>query len=120
VAQRLVRRLCTECRVESAPDQLEQRMLRCEADAVLYAPLGCKHCYFTGYRGRIALIEIVRWTRELGELLSAGATLGELQKVATQQGFIELADVAVRRILAGDTTLEEAARVIDLTERAHG
>jgi type IV pilus assembly protein PilB len=120
VAQRLVRRLCTECRVPSAPDQLEQRMLRCESDAVLYAPLGCKHCYFTGYRGRIALIEIVRWTRELDELLSSGATLGELQKVATGQGFIELAEVAVRRILAGDTTLEEAARVIDLTERAHG
>ncbi len=120
VAQRLVRKLCTECRVESAPDQLEQRLLRCEPDTVLYAALGCKHCYFTGYRGRIALIEIVRWTRELDELMSAGATLGELQRVATEQGFIELAEVATRRVLAGDTTLEEAARVIDLTERAHG
>jgi type IV pilus assembly protein PilB len=117
VAQRLVRKLCTECRVESAPDDLEQKLLGCDADAPLFRALGCEHCYFTGYKGRMALIEIVRWTRELDELLSAGASLGELHRAATEQGFIELADVATSRILAGDTTLEEAARVVDLTER---
>jgi type II secretory ATPase GspE/PulE/Tfp pilus assembly ATPase PilB-like protein len=118
VAQRLVRKLCTECRVESAPDPLEQRLLGCAADTVLYRSLGCPHCYFTGYRGRTALIEIVRWSRELDEVLSSGATLGELQKVATAQGLVELAEIATRRVLQGETTLEEAARVVDLTERA--
>jgi type IV pilus assembly protein PilB len=119
VAQRLVRKLCTECRVESAPDELEQRLLRCAQDTVLYRALGCQHCYFSGYKGRMSLIEIVRWTRELDELLASGATLGEMQKVAVEQGFVELAEVATRRVLSGETTLEEAARVIDLTERAH-
>jgi type II secretory ATPase GspE/PulE/Tfp pilus assembly ATPase PilB-like protein len=118
VAQRLVRRLCTECRIEAAPDELEQRLLRCDASAVLYRTVGCPHCNLTGYKGRMSLIEIVRWTRELDEVLASGATLGEMHRVAVEQGFIELAEVATRRVLAGDTTLEEAARVIDLTERA--
>jgi type II secretory ATPase GspE/PulE/Tfp pilus assembly ATPase PilB-like protein len=119
VAQRLVRKLCMECRMESAPDELEQRLLRCDASAVLFRTVGCQRCNFSGYKGRMSLIEIVRWTRELDEVLASGATLGEMQKVAVEQGFIELAEVATRRVLAGDTTLEEAARVIDLTERAH-
>jgi len=83
----------------------------------LYRALGCEHCHFTGYKGRVALIEIVRWTRELDELLAAGASLGEFHRVAKEQGFVELADIAVRRVLDGMTTLEEAARVVDLTER---
>ena len=117
VAQRLVRRLCTQCRVESEPDSIEQRLLGCDESVTLYRALGCEHCHFTGYKGRVALIEIVRWTRELDELLAAGASLGEFHRVAKEQGFVELADIAVRRVLDGMTTLEEAARVVDLTER---
>jgi general secretion pathway protein E/type IV pilus assembly protein PilB len=117
VAQRLVRRLCTQCRVESAPDEMEQRLLRCAPGAVLHRALGCEHCHFTGYKGRIALIEIVRWTPELDEQLAARASLGELHRCATEQGYVELADIAIRRILDGITTLEETARVVDLTER---
>ena len=119
LAQRLVRRLCLACRVESVPDSIEQRLLGCEPDARLYRAAGCTHCSFTGYKGRFALIEIVRWTRELDELLAARASLGELGALAKEQGFVELADIAVRRILAGFTTLEEAARVIDLTDRVN-
>jgi type II secretory ATPase GspE/PulE/Tfp pilus assembly ATPase PilB-like protein len=117
VGQRLVRRLCTECRIESEPDELEQRLLGCNAGTVLHRALGCENCHFTGYKGRVALIEIVRWTRELDELLSTGATLGDLHRSAKAQGYVELADIAIRRILDGVTTLEEAARVVDLTER---
>ena len=112
-----MRRLCTQCRVESQPEDVEQRLLGCAADATLYRAFGCEECHFTGYRGRIALIEIVRWSRELDELLSSRASLGELTRLAQEQGFVELADIAVRRILDGVTTLEEAARVVDLTER---
>jgi type IV pilus assembly protein PilB len=117
VAQRLVRRLCTNCRVESEPDEIEQRLLRCEPGTILHRALGCETCHFSGYKGRVALIEIVRWTRELDELLSAGASQGELYRAARAAGYIELADIAIRRILDGITTLEEVARVVDLTER---
>jgi type II secretory ATPase GspE/PulE/Tfp pilus assembly ATPase PilB-like protein len=119
LAQRLVRRLCVACRVESTPDSIEQRLLGCEADAKLYRATGCASCYFTGYKGRLALIEIVRWSRELDELLGARASLGEFTRVAREQGFVELADIAIRHVLEGITTLEEAARVVDLTDRVH-
>ena len=117
VAQRLVRRLCASCRTESEPDDIERRLLDCEPGTTIYRPLGCQDCSFTGYRGRLALMEILRWTPDLDEMLAADASLGDLRRAARDQGHVELADVAIRRILDGVTTLEEAARVIDLTER---
>jgi type II secretory ATPase GspE/PulE/Tfp pilus assembly ATPase PilB-like protein len=117
LAQRLVRRLCTACRIESSPDGIEQRLLGCESDAKLYRAAGCATCDFTGYKGRVPLIEIVRWSQELDELLNARASIREFTRVAKEQGFIELADIAIRRVLDGVTTLEEAARVVDLTDR---
>jgi general secretion pathway protein E/type IV pilus assembly protein PilB len=119
LAQRLVRRLCTHCRVESTPDSIEQRLLGCEPDTKLYRAVGCERCHHTGYKGRLPLIEIVRWSRELDELLGTRASIGEFTRVAKEQGFVELADIAIRHILEGITTLEEAARVVDLTDRVH-
>jgi type IV pilus assembly protein PilB len=117
IAQRLVRRLCMDCRVESVADEIEIKLLGCEPDTVLYRPLGCDKCQLTGYRGRIPLLEVLRWNNELDQLLASQASLSELRRVAAEQGHVELAEIAVRRILGGVTTLEEAARVIDLTER---
>jgi type IV pilus assembly protein PilB len=119
LAQRLVRRLCEACRVESTPDSIEQRLLGCEPDVKLHRAAGCPRCGFTGYKGRVPLIEIVRWSHELDELLSSRASIREFTRVAKEQGFVELADIAIRRILDGITTLEEAARVVDLTDRVH-
>ncbi|MEO8313678.1 MAG: ATPase, T2SS/T4P/T4SS family [Pseudomonadota bacterium] len=117
VAQRLVRRLCLACRVESVPDTIEQQLLGCEPDITIYRAAGCLKCGNSGYKGRMALIEIVRWSRELDELLAARASIGDLGRLAKAQGFVDLADIAVSRILQGMTTLEEAARVVDLTDR---
>jgi type II secretory ATPase GspE/PulE/Tfp pilus assembly ATPase PilB-like protein len=117
VAQRLVRRLCTSCRIESEPDDIELRLLGCAPGTPIFRPLGCEQCHFTGYSGRIALLEVLRWTNELDEMLARHAPLGELRRMAIEHGHMELADIAVRRILDGVTTLEEAARVIDLTGR---
>jgi type IV pilus assembly protein PilB len=117
IAQRLVRRLCMDCRVESVADDIEIKLLGCEPDTVLYRPLGCDKCQLTGYRGRIPLLEVLRWNNELDQQLAAQASLSDLRRVAAEQGHVELAEIAVRRILGGFTTLEEAARVIDLTER---
>jgi general secretion pathway protein E/type IV pilus assembly protein PilB len=116
VAQRLVRRLCGACRVPSVPDETEARLLG-GGDLQIYRALGCDECGYTGYRGRVALIEIVRWNRDLDERLSARASLGELLCCAAQHGFTDLAEVALRRVRDGTTTIEEAARVVDLTER---
>ncbi len=117
VGQRLVRSLCTDCRVPGEPDELEASLLGDVRDATLYRPLGCEACDYTGYRGRTALVEVVRWNVELDELLAARASLGELYRAVRAQGFVDLAEAALRRVRAGVTTIEEAARVVDLTER---
>ncbi len=117
VAQRLVRTLCTECRLPSDPDPVEAKLLGLAEDATLFRATGCTQCEWTGYRGRVALIEIIRWNRELDELLASRASLGDLYRAVRAQGFVDLAESALRRVRAGITTLEEAARVVDLTER---
>ena len=83
----------------------------------MFRDTGCAQCDWTGYRGRVALIEIIRWNRELDELLASRASLGDLYRAVRGQGFVDLAEAALRRVRAGITTLEEAARVVDLTER---
>jgi type IV pilus assembly protein PilB len=117
VGQRLVRSLCTDCRVPGEPDELEASLLGNAREATLFRPLGCEACGYTGYRGRTALVEVVRWNAELDELLAARASLGELYRAVRAQGFVDLAEAALRRVRAGITTIEEAARVVDLTER---
>jgi type II secretory ATPase GspE/PulE/Tfp pilus assembly ATPase PilB-like protein len=117
VAQRLVRTLCTECRLPSEPDPVEAKLLGIASDATLFRATGCAQCDWTGYKGRVALIEIIRWNRELDELLASRASLGDLYRAVRSQGFVDLAEAALRRVRAGVTTLEEAARVVDLTER---
>ncbi len=117
IGQRLVRTLCTDCKIPGEPDEIEARLLGCAADATIYRAFGCQACDYTGYRGRAALVEIVRWNAALDELLAARASLGELTRAVRAQGFVDLAEAALRRVRAGDTTLEEAARVVDLTER---
>ena len=120
VAQRLVRTLCPDCKVPGEADEIEAKLLGIGRDATLYRPLGCEACSYTGYRGRAALIEIVRWNAALDELLAGRASLGELTRAVRAQGFVDLSEAALRRVRDGTTTLEEAARVVDLTERVGG
>ncbi len=122
IAQRLVRRLCPHCRQEHSPSDIERRLMGIGADAHprLYQPGGCDRCHGTGYRGRLAIMEIVRFDREMDYALAEGRSLGELRALALSKGFRPLADDGIRRVFCGDTSLEEVSRVVDLTERALG
>ncbi len=122
VAQRLVRRLCPDCRSPYAPGAIERRLLGIGDDTplTLHQARGCERCQQQGYRGRLAIMEIVRFDRELDYALAEGRALGELRTIALAAGFRPLTEDGVRRVLAGDTSLEEVARVVDLTERALG
>ena len=75
------------------------------------------HAEHQGYEGRSALLEVLRFDRDIDELIARSATLNELNKIASQKGFETLADVAVRLVLSGITSLDEVSRVVDLTER---
>ncbi|HEY0842285.1 GspE/PulE family protein [Methylotenera sp.] len=119
VAQRLVRVLCPHCKEKHKPDDLERKILRLKANdqTPIYKPKGCKHCNQTGYRGRMAIIELLRIDTDMDALISRRAHLDELKSVALDKGFITLAEDGVRRILEGYTSVPEVMRVIDLTSR---
>ena len=119
VAQRLVRRLCPHCKAPYQAETHEARLLGA-IDAprpVLFRPCGCERCDFQGYRGRRAIMEILRMNGDLDELVARRGTARELLKAASQTGFVPLADDGLRRVLDGSTSLEELARVVNLTDR---
>ena len=122
IAQRLVRRLCPHCKVEYAPGEIERRLMGITGgtEVRICRSAGCDHCNQLGYRGRLSIMEIVRFDRDMNEALARNSSLGELHAIAISKGFTPLADDGLRRVLAGDTSLEEIARVVDLTERALG
>ena len=120
IAQRLVRRLCPHCKAEYVPGEIERRLmgLADDVEAKICRHVGCDQCNQIGYRGRLSIMEIVRFDRDMNEALARNSSVGELHALATAKGFRPLADDGIRRVLAGDTTLDEIARVVDLTERA--
>ena len=129
VGQRLVRALCAHCREPCAPAELERRILglgtgpgRVEGPEApetrpVYRAAGCARCEHRGYRGRLSLMELLRFDAGIDELVSRRATTREISKAAGARGFRSLADDGIRRVLEGLTSLEEVSRVVDLTGR---
>ena len=119
IGQRLVRKLCVHCKQEYEPSRFERQILRLsvgsEAPPVFQAA-GCPQCDHTGYKGRLALMELLRFDGEMDELVARRATARELLKLARSKGYRTLADDGVRRVLEGITSMDEIARVLDLTE----
>jgi type II secretory ATPase GspE/PulE/Tfp pilus assembly ATPase PilB-like protein len=121
IAQRLVRMLCAHCKEAYSPSKEERQVLGLQADASLkiYRPTGCKHCNFRGYRGRTAIMEILRMDGDLDELVARRATAREIRTLAIEKGFRPLMEEGVARILDGSTSVAEVARCVDLTQRFH-
>jgi type II secretory ATPase GspE/PulE/Tfp pilus assembly ATPase PilB-like protein len=119
IAQRLVRRLCKHCKQPHDPVPAERALLGAagEKSPKLYRAVGCDQCDYQGYKGRMAIMELLKMDAELDELVAHRATGRELQKAAVARGFRTLADDGVRRVLDGSTSLEELIRVVDLTDR---
>lgn len=119
VAQRLVRRLCRHCKQAYAPDETERCLLGMTDDKpiLLYREEGCEACSFFGYKGRVAVLEVLKMTGELDELVARGATRREMNEAAHGSGYRDLADDAIRHVLNGTTSLSEISRVVDLTSR---
>ncbi|MCB1093220.1 MAG: type II/IV secretion system protein, partial [Verrucomicrobiae bacterium] len=116
-AQRLVRRLCNYCkRPYEAPADVQQLMYR---QGVIQEPLrepiymavGCPECHSTGYRGRVALMEMLETNPEFTDLVERHAPQTELRAVALKTGFQTLYQEGLNQVLAGNTTLDEIAQV---------
>jgi general secretion pathway protein E len=121
LAQRLVRRLCTECRQSRpAPVELVTRFdLQRRAEALghtgavsLYHPVGCPQCRGTGYRGRQAITEFLHPTAEIERLVFARADHMAIEREAVAAGMITMFEAGLRAALRGETTIEEVVRSI--------
>ncbi|MGE0386635.1 MAG: GspE/PulE family protein [Gammaproteobacteria bacterium] len=120
IAQRLVRLLCPQCKAPYEPRDFERRLLGLKQSGIrqtLFRAKGCLACEHQGYRGRAALIELLKFDRDLDELIARGSTQRELLHAALAKGYKPLAEAGIERVLAGTTSIDEVSRVVDLTER---
>ncbi len=113
-AQRLIRRVCQECKEEIhlPPEGLiEVGFAKEEASSIkLYKGRGCSNCNNTGYRGRVGLYEVMEINDELRELIIIGASAMELRRKAIEIGMITLRESGLRKIRDGITTIEEVVK----------
>jgi len=113
-AQRLIRRICKECKQEHQmpPEALIEVGFSAEEATKLktYKGKGCSTCNNTGYKGRIGLYEVMEVTDEIRELILIGASALELRKKAIDDGMVSLRESGLHKIRGGVTTIEEVVR----------
>ncbi len=111
VAQRLVRSICPSCREEYIPDHTECNLVGIEPGKKLIHGSGCRECRNTGYKGRIAIFEVMVINEELRQALIQRFSLDKIRKIALSAGMITLREAGIRKVLAGVTTVSELVRV---------
>jgi type IV pilus assembly protein PilB len=109
VAQRLARRLCVECREPYEPDELERAELGLCEGGTLYRAVGCEHCGGTGFRGRVALYEVMPIHGRIRKLVEASTE--EIFAAAVEEGMTTLRNDGIRLCLAGTSSIDEIRRV---------
>ncbi len=121
VAQRLVRVLCPACKTPYRPDADERKLLSIalHQDITLYHAQGCEACNHQGYKGRMAIMELLKMDYDLDDLVSRRASTRQIRDLALAKGFQPLAMDGIRRIQQGLTSLAEVSRVLDLSDRVN-
>ena len=113
-AQRLIRRVCKDCKREhpTPPEALMEVGFSAEDAKSLktFKGKGCSTCNNTGYKGRIGLYEVMEVNDEIRELILIGASSLELRKKAVEDGMITLRESGLQKVRSGLTTLEEVVR----------
>ena len=107
VGQRLVRKLCLNCRV-TASEPTD------EGQCFTHKPGGCDSCNSQGYKGRIAVIEVLRFNDVIRDLVVSDANVSAISEYAAQQGYSNLSMEAMKLVYAGVTSITEVSRVIDI------
>ncbi|HEQ60730.1 MAG TPA: type II/IV secretion system protein, partial [Firmicutes bacterium] len=115
IAQRLARRICPSCKksYQPTPEMLQQLGIRPKPgrELVFYEGEGCPACSDTGYRGRIALFEVMEIDDHLSHCIMQGMQTKDLKREARKQGMLTLRDSGIRKVLAGLTTVKEVLSV---------
>lgn len=110
-SQRLLRKLCPDCRKEYSPDKITLDHLKLKKQKFFKA-VGCKKCNHTGYKGRMAIFEFFEMSNAAKELLMRNCTPEELRKQAIVDGMQTIFQSGVEKAIAGETSLDEVLRVV--------
>ena len=115
LAQRLARRICEECRTEVAVEESVLRDIGVRDGDIknmrVFRGSGCRTCNGTGYRGRIALYEVMPFTDRLKEMVLQGCSTAELKTEMIREGVATLRMAGIEKIRQGATTIDEILRV---------
>ncbi|WP_418792320.1 type II secretion system ATPase GspE [Phosphitispora sp. TUW77] len=116
VAQRLVRRLCPECKEPYEPSEMVAQKLGIRAkpgeQLILFQPKGCPVCSNTGFRGRLALQEVLFMSSGVKDLVTNKASADQIETVAVEEGMMTLRQDGLRKVVLGLTSLEEVMRAV--------
>ena len=113
IAQRLVRRLCRDCREKKPATNAELEILGLSAESVeIYHPVGCPKCHGTGYSGRIALHEVMHIDRRLRDAIQTGCNTETLRDIAKENGMMQLYDSCKQLVIDGMTSINEMVKTV--------
>jgi type II secretory ATPase GspE/PulE/Tfp pilus assembly ATPase PilB-like protein len=121
LAQRLVKRLCVKCKQSYRPDREEAELIQQEygahpchpleldtvVGATLYRPKGCEHCNSSGYRGRLALHELLTSGDELRRLVQQGSPVADIRREGMKSGMLTLKQDGIQKVLQGETDMKQ-------------
>lgn len=112
IAQRLVRRLCPECKIKAEAKQAELEILALSEPMEIYQPVGCPKCNSTGYSGRIAIHEVMHINRSLRDAIQNDSGTEVLRDIAGQNGMVRLFDSCKSLVLDGTTSVNEMVKTV--------
>lgn len=107
IAQRLVRRLCPECKKKIMTNAVQVKALGLDKPTEIFMPVGCPACHNTGYKGRIGIYELLRVTDELREKIANKSGVDEINDYLNNHQYSRLKDECIKAILRGDTSFSE-------------
>lgn len=118
-AQRLARRLCESCKQPTQATPEECKILEVDAanPPTIFKAGRCDACDNQGYKGRVAVIEILTFSEDMNDLMSRSASLSEIRDQAYKDGFVPMLDDGLSKVLDGTTSLEALGKVVSLRRR---
>lgn len=118
IAQRLARKLCQFCKKEELMSQKMKEVFQLDQkkDYKIYSSVGCQKCNHTGFKGRIAISEVLLINQAIKDVVTSDPTIKSISDIAKKTGFITMQRDAILKIVQGITSFEEVQRVIDMTE----
>jgi len=117
IAQRLVRKICSNCIVKYSPEEVVRKKLSKDlgidlGEQKFYRGQGCEQCNHKGYTGRIGIYEVLAVTEKIRILITQKATSDEIQKEAVAEGMVTMLQDGLDKVSSGLTTIEEVLRVV--------